>query len=484
MSRDSKLSRDMPACPTNRRPGIFNRMIRVPGPPVRLCQGVSRRDLLRAGALGTFGLTLPGLFRLQAAASANRRPPADACILIFLWGAPSQYETFDPKPDAPPGIRGEFGVIRSNVPGTILGEHIPQLARRADRYAIVRTCMQTSTHHQSAGYEALTGFPPTSDIVALTAKPSDHPNLGSVVARLAPGRADMPAFVTLPQLIADVGNLTPGQSAGYLGRPFDPLTVTNDPAAPDFGVQDLTLAPDVSVSRLAQRRSLLAVVDRQQRALERSAARQALGAYEDRAVRLLSSRRVREAFDLSREPAALRDRYGRHTYGQSCLLARRLVEAGVKLVTVFSAEGGKTPQDAWDTHKDNFRKLKNQLLPPMDQGTSALLDDLHQRGLAERTLLVWTGEFGRTPRINKDAGRDHWANCYSLFLAGGGVRPGQVYGQSDRTGAYPVSGRVFTPGDLCATVYHCLGIDPRTELTDPLGRPLPICRGEPMRELF
>src|SRR5262249_11075935 len=198
-----------------------------------------------------------------------------------------------------------------------------------------------------------------------------------------------------------------------------------------------------SVGRLEARRSLLAVVDHQQRALERSATRQALDAYQDRALRLLSSRRVREAFDLSREPDALRDRYGRHTYGQSCLLARRLVEAGVKLVTVFSAEGGKTPQDAWDTHKDNFRKLKHQLLPPTDQGTAALLDDLHQRGLAERTLLVWMGEFGRTPKINKDAGRDHWANCYSLLLSGGGVRPGQVYGQSDRTGAYPLRGRVF-----------------------------------------
>jgi hypothetical protein len=441
--------------------------------------------LLRAGSLGALGLSLPDLFRLQeASASARQRPPADACILIFLWGAPSQYETFDPKPDAPAGIRGEFGVIRTNVPGTIVGEHIPRLAQRADKYAIVRSCMQTSTHHQSAGYEALTGYPPARDIVQLLSSPSDYPNLGSVVARFAPHRTDMPPFVTLPQLISDVGNLTPGQFAGFLGRPFDPLAVIKDPSSPDFSVDDLILYRDVSPLRLGQRRTLLDVVDRQAHLLERCADARGLDAYQDRAFRLLSSPAVKRAFDLSQEPAALRDRYGRNPFGQSCLLARRLIEAGVKLVTVFSAFGGKTPQDAWDTHEDNFRQLKNKLLPPMDLGTSALLDDLHQRGLAERTLLVWMGEFGRTPRINAKAGRDHWANSYTILLSGGGVRPGQVYGQSDRIGAFPVRGRVFTPGDISATVYHCLGIDPHTEVTDAQGRPLRISRGEPMRELF
>jgi uncharacterized protein (DUF1501 family) len=459
-------------------------MIRVPGPTVRLCDDLSRRDLLRAGALGGLGLALPDLLRLQqAGAAAGRTPAADACILIFLWGAPSQFETFDPKPDAPGGIRGEFGVRRTIVPGTIVGEHIPELARRADRYTIVRTCRQSSTHHQSAGYEALTGYPPSRDIVALTATPADHPNLGSVVARLAPGRTDMPPFVTLPQLITDVGNPTPGQFAGFLGRPFDPLTVTRDPSAADFSVEDLTLRSDVSPARLAGRRTLLGVVDRQRQTLEAAGAR-ALDAYQDRAFRLLTSPTVRRAFDLGREPAALRDRYGRNAFGQSCLLARRLVEAGVKLVTVFSALGGKTPQDAWDTHTDNFRQLKDKLLPPMDQGTSALLDDLAQRGLAGRTLLLWMGEFGRTPRINAKAGRDHWEHCYTILLSGGGVRPGQLYGRSDRIGAFPVQGRVFTPADICATVYHCLGIDPHAEIVDPLGRPLQISRGEPMTELF
>jgi hypothetical protein len=460
-------------------------MIRIPGRPIRLCEGLTRRDLFRAGTLGCLGLSLPELLRLQDLhAAPTRKAPADACILLFLWGSPSQFETFDPKPEAPAGIRGEFGVIGTTVPGTKVSEHLPRLAQRAHRYTIVRTCTQSSTHHQSAAYEALTGHPPSRDIVALTATPSDHPNLGSVVARLASGRADLPRFVTLPQLISDVGNLTPGQFAGYLGHRYDPFTVTKDPNAPNFRIDELTLRTEVSTARLGSRRTLLDIVDRQVRGLERAADAQALDIYQDRAFRLLTSPAVQRAFDLSHEPASLRERYGRNSFGQSCLLARRLVEAGVKLVTVFSAQGGKTPQDAWDTHTDNFRRHKDELLPPMDQATSALLDDLHQRGLAERTLLLWMGEFGRTPKINPKAGRDHWANCYTIMLSGGGIRPGQVYGQSDRTGAFPLRGRVFTPGDICATVYHCLGIDHHTELNDAQGRPLRITHGEPMVELF
>jgi uncharacterized protein (DUF1501 family) len=445
---------------------------------------LSRRDLLRAGALGTAGLALPQLLRLRAASAADHQPTADACILVFLWGAPSQFETFDPKPDAPDGIRGEFGVRRTRLPGVLFGEHVPLLAERNDRFSLIRTCAQSSTHHQSAAYEALTGYPPARDAVALTATPADHPNLGSVVARFAPGRSVLPRFVQLPQLASDVGNLTPGQFAGFLGRAYDPLAVAKDPSASDFNVAELCLPADMTATRLDERTALLRLVDRQTRALEVSAEARSLTTYQERAVRLLTSPAVKQAFDLGREPTALRDRYGRHTLGQSCLLARRLVEAGVKLVTVCSGFNGKTPQDAWDTHTDNFRKLKKQLLPPLDQSLSALLDDLCQRGLSKRTLLLVMGEFGRTPRINKDAGRDHWHHCYSVLLTGGGVRPGVVLGQSDRRGAYPIQGRVCTPADLCATVYHCLGIDPKREMTDPGGRPLPLSRGDAIRELF
>jgi uncharacterized protein (DUF1501 family) len=453
-------------------------MKRLPAASVPL----TRRELLRAGAIGGVGLSLPELLRLQEAQAAPSRPRADACILIFLWGAPSQYETFDPKPDAPASIRGEFGVIRSAVPGTIVSEHIPLLAQRMDRLAVVRTCAQSSTHHQSAGYEALTGYPPSKDAVALTATPADHPNLGSVVARMAPGSRDRLRFVSLPQLISDVGNLTPGQFAGFLGHAHDPFAVVRDPSGPDFNIEDLTLRPEISLNRLDGRRELLSLVDRQRQHLEHSADVQALDTYRQRAVGMLTNPAVRKAFDLSQERDSLRDTYGRNSFGQSCLLARRLVESGVKLVTIYSANGGKIPQEAWDTHADNFQTLR-KLLPPMDQGTSALLDDLRQRGLDERTLLVWMGEFGRTPKINAKAGRDHWSSCYSIFLAGAGTHKGLVYGQSDRIGAYPVSGRVFTPADICATIYDSLGIDYQAEVVDQLGKPMRITQGRPMVEV-
>jgi uncharacterized protein (DUF1501 family) len=430
------------------------------------------------------GLRLPELLALQAANAAAEPARADACILIFLWGAPSQFETYDPKPDAPEGIRGAFGVRRTRLPGIVFGEHLPLLAARNDCFSVIRTCAQSSTHHQSAAYEALTGYPPSRDAVALTATPGDHPNLGSVVARFSTGHALMPPFVQLPQLASDVGNLTPGQFAGFLGRQYDPLTFIQDPGAADYSVAELSLPASVTQSRLEDREQLLHLANSQARALEHAAAARALTVYQERAVRLLSSKAVQEAFDPDREPAAVRDGYGRNTLGQSCLLARRLVEAGVKLVTVCSGFNGKTPQDAWDTHTDNFRKLKERLLPPLDRSVSALLDDLGQRGLAQRTLLVVMGEFGRTPRINKAAGRDHWQHCYSVLLAGGGVKPGVVLGQSDRKGAYPLRGRVCTPADLCATIYACLGINPKTEMTDPTGRPIPLTKGEPMGELL
>jgi uncharacterized protein (DUF1501 family) len=447
-------------------------------------RSLSRRSLLRVGAFGAAGLNLARLLHLQESQAAERKPAADACILVFLWGALSQFESFDPKPEAPEGIRGEFGVRRTRLPGILFGEHLPLLAQRNDGFSLIRTCAQSSTHHQSAAYEALTGYPPTRDAVALTATPGDHPNLGAVVARFAPGQSSVPRFVQLPQLASDVGNLTPGQFAGFLGRSYDPFAVLRNPCATDFHVAELSLPADMTAQRLDERTTLLHLVDQQSRALTHSTEAHSLSTYQERAIRLLTSPAVQQAFDLGREPAALRQRYGINTLGQSCLLARRLVEAGVKLVTVCSGFNGKTPQDAWDTHTDSFRKLKHQLLPPLDQGLSALLDDLTQRGLSKRTLLIVLGEFGRTPRINKVAGRDHWHHCYSVLLSGGGIHSGLVLGQSDRQGAYPIQGRVCTPADLCATVYHCFGIDPKHEVLDSGGRPLPLSRGEPIRELF
>jgi uncharacterized protein (DUF1501 family) len=444
----------------------------------------SRRDILRAASLSAFSLTLPELLRSRSACAAEVKPAADACIFVFLWGAPSQFETFDPKPEAPDGIRGEFGTLATRLPGVLFGEHVPMLAARNDRFSIIRTCAQTSTHHQSAAYEALTGYPPSRDAVALTATPTDHPNLGSIAARFAPGQSMMPRFVQLPQLASDVGNLTPGQFAGFLGRRFDPLTVLQDPSNPRFDIAELTLPPEVSTQRLHEREGLQRLMDQRAFNLDQSAPARALGVYQERAVRLLASPEVKRAFDLSLEPASLRERYGADTLGQSLLLARRLVEAGVKLVTVCSGFNGKTPQDAWDTHSDNFKKLKNRLLPPLDRGLSALLDDMSERGLGQRTLLVAMGEFGRTPAINKAAGRDHWHHCYPALFAGGGIRPGIVLGRSDHRGAYPVDGKVCSPADLCATVYRSLGIDHHAEMADQTGKPVAVTKGQPIQELL
>jgi hypothetical protein len=450
---------------------------------IRLPALLSRRELLRAGGLGS--LSLPQLLRLQATrAGSSPRPLADACILVYCWGAPSQFEILDPKPEAPAEIRGEFGVTRTQTPGVVLGEHTPLLAQRSHRFTIVRTCRQSSTSHQPGAYEALTGYAPRANAVSLTATSSDYPNLGCVVSRLAAHRNDLPPFVTLPQPISDVGNLTPGQFGGYLGRQHDPLAVQRDPNAANFQVDEMLLPPDVAPVRLGDRQGLLRLVNQQVKALEQSAAGSAFDTFQNRAARLLSSPAVKTAFDLSQEVITLRDRYGRNTFGQSCLLARRLVEAGVKLVTVFSANNGKIPQDAWDTHANNFRKLKDEMLPPFDRGLAALLDDLRDRGLSERTLLIVMSEFGRSPTINKNAGRDHWANCYSILLTGGGIRPGQVYGESDKIGAFARRGRVFSTADTTATIYHCLGINPHAEVTDPAGRPMRITTGEPMNELF
>jgi hypothetical protein len=442
----------------------------------------SRRDLLRVGALSAVGLTLSDLFRYARAGTPAAK--ADACIVVFCWGAPSQQETFDPKPEAPAGIRGEFGTSQTRLPGILFGEHIPGLAQRNHRFTLVRTCAQTSTHHQSAAYEALTGYPPSRDAVALTAAPTDHPNFGSVVSRFVTGGAGLPRFVQLPQLISDVGNLTPGQFAGFLGRQHDPMTICADPSRPDFQIAELSVPADLSPARLQDRAGLLGLIERQAGALEQSAEARAMSVYQQRAVALLTSPIVKKAFDLESEPVALRECYGRNVLGQSCLLARRLVESGVKLVTVMSGFNGKTPQDAWDTHKDNFRKLKNELLPPFDRGVSALLDDMALRGLLERTLLVVMGEFGRTPKINKDAGRDHWQHCYPVLFAGAGARAGLTLGKSDRQGAYPIQGRVCTPADICATIYHCLGIDPGAEVLDQSGKPILLTRGSIIQEMF
>jgi hypothetical protein len=458
----------------------------------RLYDGWTRREWLRAGGLGLLGLSLPDLLRsrLTAAAPAGLERAfgkARACIALFLLGGPPQHETWDPKPDAPVEIRGDLKPIATVVPGLQVGELMPRVARLAGRCCVLRAVSTRDNAHSSSGYWMLTGTPhqPTNSENSKPGAPNDWPCLGAVVKHLRPGNGTLPAAVTLPEHIWNTGNIAwPGQNAGFLGRKADPWLLMCDPSAPNFQVPDLGLPADVPPLRLHGRRSLLQQVNRHLDALDRGAVAR-FDAQAQQAFELLRSARARQAFDLDREPPAVRDRYGRSRFGQSVLLARRLVEAGVSLVQVnwtrTATDNDVNP--VWDTHTKNAERLKTALMPPMDQAYSALLEDLAERGLLDETLVVWTGEFGRSPKINAGGGRDHWGYVFSVALAGGGVRGGQVYGSSDRIGGQPNDGLV-TPQDLTATLFHCLGLRPDTEIHDALGRPVPISRGEVIQAIL
>jgi hypothetical protein len=459
----------------------------------RLCDGLTRRELLRVGGLGLLGLSLPDLLRGRAAASPSRarRPAgrAKSCILLFMVGGPPQYETWDPKPDAPSAIRGEFRLIATSVPGLQVCELMPQVARLADRYCVLRAVSTGINAHSSSGYWMLTGHEhPRGDVeVAGQVSPTDAPSLGAVVRRLTPPTPGLPAAVTLPEpVINNPHDPWPGQNAGFLGRAWDPWLLPCDPSAADFRVPEVSLPDDMPALRLDGRRRLVDQVNRHLDGLDRHQVVARHGGFARQAFDVLLRDRARRAFALHEEPAAVRDRYGRYKFGQSCLLARRLVEAGVSLVQVnWPREPGDTSSGnpCWDTHQKNTERLKTALMPPMDRGYSALLEDLAQRGLLDETLVVWAGEFGRTPKINAEGGRDHWGLVFSVAVAGGGILGGQVYGASDRIGASPKDGLV-RPQDLTATVFHCLGLAPETEIHDAFGRPYPISRGEVLRQLF
>ncbi len=440
----------------------------------RLGVGLTRRELLRAGSLAPFGL---GLYDILAPrASAARKGSAKSVILLFMWGGPSHLDTWDPKPNAPPEIRGQFQSIPTTVPGLRIGEHFPRLAMRAKQYAVVRSMTHTDPAHLSPVHHLMTGHiaaKPNSDNDG--ARRTDAPCLGAVVQKVLPSVGALPASVTLPWAVSHPsapGGVAPGQNGGWLGMGSDPFLVTGNPNAPSFAVAGLAAPGDVSLDRLQGRAEL-------SRQLERTGGPSGYSDMQSRALDLLLAPTVSKAFDLARETAALRDKYGRHAHGQSCLLARRLIEAGSRLVTVNWPDDG---QAFWDTHGNNFPSLKNRLMPPADIAFSALLDDLAARGLLDETLVIWVGEFGRTPRV-ENGGRQHWPHCYSAVLAGGGIQGGAVYGSSDKTGAYPAD-RPVSPADLTATMYHALGIDPAGAIHDPTGRPWRIADGTPLRQLF
>jgi hypothetical protein len=426
-----------------------------------------RRRFLQVGGAACLGFALP---RLAAADPAAR---IRSCILIYYYGGPSQLDTWDPKPNAPAEVRGEFRPIATSVPGVHIGEHLFRTARIMHKLALVRSLHHPMRNHNSAAVESLCGRTPLrGDLELLANDPNSFPCFGSALTYLTPGSRAMPTHVALPHVMHNVVVL-PGQSAGFLGSTYDAFQVTRDPNDPDFRVGELELAADVSSGRLQDRRSLLA------RLGDRPGP---MAPFQQRAFDLLRSERVRRAFDVAQEAPATRERYGRTTLGQSMLLARRLVEAEVRFVNVNDKiHNGQTAN--WDSHENNFGRLKNDLLPPADQAFTALIDDLDERGLLASTLVVALAEFGRTPRINGNAGRDHWPDCFSIVLAGGGVRGGTVHGSSDRFGAYPASDAVTT-GDLAATLFWRFGLDPATELRDITGRPYRLADGAPLLRLF
>jgi len=466
--------------------------------PNRLCDGIRRRELLRIGGLNLAGASLATLLGqnivgqkpLLAAPSISRdRMFGRAKNVIYLWlqGGPPQHETFDPKPEAPVEIRGPYKPISTNVSGIQFSELLPRTAAMADKLAVVRSLATDDPNHDVSGYWVLTGYKYPAGS-ARQIKPTDWPYFGSLVKMLRPSES-FPAYssVWLPDMMRLNDNVQPaGQTAGFLGKQWEPERFVCDPAATDFRIESFTLPGDLPALRMQRRESLLTQVERHFSQLERSSELSNYDRLTQAAFDVLTTGRARAAFALEQEPPELRDRYGRTQWGQSVLLARRLVEAGVRLVHVnWPREPGDNAinNPMWDTHCQNADRVKEVLCPQFDQTYTTLIEDLERRGLLDETLVVAIGEFGRTPKINKEGGRDHWGNVFSFALAGAGIRGGQVYGSSDRQGGYPASQRI-EPQDLTATIFHLLGIDHQGTFLDRLGRELSLTKGEPLYQLL
>jgi hypothetical protein len=458
-----------------------------------LRQALSRRRFLQIGPVGllTSGL-LHTLAQRAGAAPAARLGPARACVILFQVGGPYQCDTLDPKPHAPEEIRGLFRPAATTVPGLHLTDALPRSVRQGHRLALIRSVYHGIRCHNPAIYCALAGREATTALAVSSqtdARRSDHPHYASVLARLRPGLPSMPHHVIIPDIVYNGPARSPGLHGGYLGARYDPFLYGGDPASDRHRVEGTDLPAEVDRARFQGRQSLLQELDAQRRGLERSGPAATVDTLYQRAFDLLTSSRTRQAFELHQEPERVRDRYGRHAQGQGALLARRLVEAGVPFVTVFSHT--RVEQGSWDTHSNHYQYTRQVLLPPADQSLAALVEDLAERGLLDSTLVVWMGEFGRSPRMgvrfsnagNTADGRDHWCNCYSVALAGGGVQGGRVVGSSDGSGGYPRERPVHI-SDLAATIYHALGLDPRAQLQDIQGQQRYICDGNPVVELF
>jgi uncharacterized protein (DUF1501 family) len=431
----------------------------------------SRRELLRVGGLGALGISLPQLLAARSSTAAQPvigpAPKADACIIIFLNGGPSHLDMWDMKPAGPIEIRGEFDPIPSSLAGVDVCEHLPRLAQQMHRTTLIRSMNHSvNNSHAAAVYAALTGHDRGEQ--GGGAKPDDHPAPGAVLAKLRPTRPGTLPYITLPYKTKEgaAGPLQPGFLAGFMGATYDPFWVLDDPNAPQFHVRNLSLPKGLAQERMQARRGLLTSLNHGLEA-QSNQTLDSLDDFQQQAFDLLTSNRAQRAFKLDAEPDSVRERYGRNIYGQSVLLARRLIEADTRVVTMSWAPHANA---TWDTHGQNFRSLKTRLLPQFDAACSSLLEDLAQSGRLERTLVAVLGDFGRTPKINNNAGRDHWNSCYSILLAGGGIKPGFVYGASDHQGATPRHSPV-TPGDIVATIYQLLGVNHQHLLYDTLNRP-------------
>jgi hypothetical protein len=446
-------------------------MIHIPTQSSLKCDGLLRRECLRIGSLGLFGLELPELLRAQASGSGRKREVS--CMLLWLSGGPSQLETFDPKPDAPREIRGEFKSVPTRVPGVHFTEYLPRVAKQFDKFSLVRSMTHNQGTHGLADQLVTSGYAPTPSGVGIR-----YPCQGALVSYLTGYKDGVPPYVFVGDVTGPDGfRKRDALNAGVLGATYNPLEIGDKANSPDFVVQDITPPKGVDFDRLSSRREMLAMFDRYHHSLDSELPRfKEVDSYYEKAYSVVTSPRVKKAFQLDEEPAKLRDSYGRTMFGQSCLLGRRLVEAGVRYVTVG--------MPGWDTHTNNFRDLRDKLLPVLDMAYSTLLADLNDRGMLESTLVLCLGEFGRTPKINAEAGRDHWPSTQVVCLGGGGVKTGMVVGETNDRSEYPIE-RPLSVQDFGATIYHAMGISTLIEYRTPDNRPIKVLNGgEPIRELI
>src|SRR4051812_16460150 len=446
------------------------------------CDGITRRDFLHAGALAAVGLSLPQLFALQARGAVKEDADERGCIMIFNLGAPSQIDLFDPKPDAPAEIRGPFNPLKTASPDIRLTELLPLHAKIADKLSLVRSVFHTAAAVHDTGHQMMqTGRLFTGGI--------NTPHVGCALEFLKGRKSDMPAHVILPEPMGPTGgNMPHGQDAGFLGKTYDPFVLNADPSAKDFKVPDLLPPKEISEVRLERRRAMRQLVDDAVKNFEASEQAKLMDSNFSDAYRLMTSSNAREAFDLALEPQSVRERYGMNRFGQCCLLARRLVERGVRFVTVNSFITVFN-EITWDIHGSkpftSIEGMRDLVAPMYDQAYSALIEDLSQRGMLDTTMVCTLAEFGRTPKVNPAGGRDHWPQVWTVGFAGGGVKGGRVIGRSDPIGGYPAERPVFPP-DIVATIFHSLGFDPESTLPGPAGRPFPLVDSgtKPIMELF